>query len=129
MTNKRNYPQRYPGNVDNAWGMIASVLNHATSKGVVLSVGFLVIMIIIVYRLPAETLGQLTLEIFSAIKSGKITGWVLFIILLIIFIATAKSMRRRHSNELKRIGNEKSELQNLLRSEKHQFKNSGKKNT
>jgi hypothetical protein len=72
------------------------------------------IVIVILIKMPGERVAKLADELVAGLKSTALVGWVLVGIVLFLWGAYAKRQRRIVFLEQKRIGEEKSRLQERL---------------
>jgi len=78
--------------------------------------------LLVAWRLEASTLGNYVGELVSGLKNGCLIGYLLFILAIAAWYWHASIMRKNFSAEYKRIGREKSNLQN--KASKHKFNSS-----
>lgn len=87
------------------------VLNRAMSTGQLLPLCVFIILIMFVWRLPAQDLSTVIHEIVQGLENGSLIGWLCSIVLIILWAGHARLMRRSFSEEAERIGTEKTKLQ------------------
>ncbi len=73
-----------------------------------------VVLIVIAVKLSPEAAERIAKELIDAWTGHYLSGWLVAAGLLIGWMVHAKLTRRRHANEMERVGKEKSELQNRL---------------
>ncbi len=93
------------------WQMWRDIFVTAINKGQFLTAILGLFFLIVAWRLPTEELTALVKDIFQSLKNGYILGYVLFALSLTGWYIHSKRLRTLGTNEQKRIGNEKSELQ------------------
>ncbi|MCC5806349.1 MAG: hypothetical protein JJU00_08470 [Opitutales bacterium] len=97
----------------NAWTFLRDVFVRAIDRGqlplLLIGSAFLIVL----WRLPEEQLLPLMEKIIALLASGRILGYVLFILTLVAWVVHASLMRRAAHHEHHRIGREKSEMQEL----------------
>ncbi|WP_146582072.1 hypothetical protein [Neorhodopirellula pilleata] len=80
--------------------------------------GFFLI-IIIAWRLPEATLEQLASSLVGRFVETNALGWVFAVLLGGGWVVHAATMRRVHHNEMKRLAQERTQLQKKLSSQKN----------
>lgn len=109
-----------PSNKNNGAGkvtwaeMARDVLITAINRGQLPILGILFIVCIVVWRLPVASLSEIASDIFLALKAGEMWAYGLFAITASGWFVHSNSMRRIFSNEMRRVGKEKSKLQNKM---------------
>lgn len=96
------------------WTMIRDVLIASLNKGqfpVAVVAGTSVFMI---WRMPNEDVSKLVFLILDGLKTWWLTGYVLSALLAILWFKHSKWQRRIIHAEMKRIGDEKTKLQEKL---------------
>jgi len=84
------------------------------NKGQLPILGVLGIIAVIVWRMPESEISPMLKSIGEKMVKFELLSYPLLVIVLIGWFSHARSMRRRFSEEYKRIGREKSELQRQL---------------
>ena len=98
----------------NVWGMFRDLGVAAINKGQLpILFGFL-LMIVIVLKMPPADVSNLATEILKAFHDYHILGWVLSLIMAILWFISSKGFRTGHKEEMSRVGKEKKELQEKL---------------
>ena len=95
------------------------------SRGQLPVLGGMFIFGLIVWKMPSEDISKLTFKIFENIINLQLLSFILLLIALPLYFFHVRFIRKEHSKELERMGNEKSELQSLLVEGK--FKSSNRK--
>lgn len=80
------------------------------NKGQFPLVAVFLIFAIISWRIPAEVIGKVVEDVFYSGNRG-IYGYILSLIIAFAWLGHSKKMRKEHSDELERIGTEKSKAQ------------------
>lgn len=88
------------------------IIIKAMDKGQLLPILFFFILLGIIFRMPEDKVYDLGLKILAAFQNFSLVGWVLCCVVCILWAGHARIMRRAHSLEYRRIGTEKSRLQN-----------------
>jgi hypothetical protein len=112
MSNKRGKKNNY--HRPNVWGMIRDIGVASLNKGQFPLAVFATIVILIVLRMPQETIAKFAFEILAQFKSLHIVGWVLSGLLASGWLIHSKKLRRVFSREFERISGEKKTLQEKL---------------
>jgi hypothetical protein len=90
------------------------IVIKAMDRGQLLPIFFFFSCLILVSKVPEEKAYDLAIIIVDGFKDASLLGWLGMIALAIFWAIHAQSMRRKHSAEYKRIGTEKSSLQQRL---------------
>jgi len=98
----------------NIWGMIENVLVQSINKGQLPVAGLILTIMLIIFKLPEERVYDLVVQLFSIASVYKLGGWILFGISIFGWVYSAKSMRRHHTLEIRRLSNERTKLQEKL---------------
>jgi hypothetical protein len=98
----------------NIWGMIENVLVQSINKGQLPVAGLILTIMLIIFKLPEERVYDLVVQLFSIASVYKLGGWILFGISIFGWVYSAKSMRRHHNLEIRRLSNERTKLQEKL---------------
>jgi hypothetical protein len=115
MANNRPKQQnRKTVHESNFWGMVENVLIHSMNKGQLPLAGPILLIMFIILRLPEERVYDLVKQLFSLATVYKVGGWIFFVISIFGWIISAKSMRRSHTLEIRRLSNERTKLQEKL---------------
>ena len=124
MSNNKKDKNSYKPNF---WGMMRDVLIASMNKGLFLPAmtGFL--LMILVIKLPMEEVSILLHRLIDLFVSFKITGWVAAGGVTFAWYFNAKFLRRSHTNEMTRIGDEKKGLQEKVVNKKLPSSNTHKK--
>ncbi|WP_158117234.1 hypothetical protein [Vibrio cincinnatiensis] len=87
------------------------IILRSMDRGQLLPVLIFLIVLALIFKMPEDKVYDFGLEIVNGFKNFSLVGWVLAIIVGILWAGHARIMRRQHSTEYKRIGLEKSKLQ------------------
>ncbi|HDV5476716.1 TPA: hypothetical protein RI770_000588 [Vibrio cholerae] len=87
------------------------IILRSMDRGQLLPVLFFLIVIALIFKMPEEKVYEFGLGIVDGFKNFSLMGWVLSIVVGVLWAGHARLMRRQHSAEYKRIGLEKSRLQ------------------
>lgn len=90
---------------------VRDITVRAMDRGQLLPVGFFIAALLFIFKLPEDKVYPIMSEILSGFKSLALLGWLVAAIIAILWAGHARTMRRNHSAEYKRIGMEKSNLQ------------------
>ena len=101
--------------------MVISSIN----RGQLPILGFFIVLVALIFRMPADDVSKLVLDIFTSMKHGETISYPLLIASLFGWFSHARWQRKEFSKECARIGKEKSDLQSKLANRK--FKSSDKK--
>jgi len=110
---KGSKPNQRSSNV-NFWGMIRDVMIQAINKGVVIPAALALVLIIIAVKVPGEDATEILKNLIAGMRSGSVIGYLLAGAAVGGWAAHAKRLRRELSEEMKRVGREKSELHNII---------------
>lgn len=72
------------------------------------------IILLIIVKLPNEELAQIINRLINLLLQLELVAYVLLFIVVLAWYKHAKMVRKAHSEEYKRLGEEKSMLQNML---------------
>lgn len=103
-------PKRYIQEV-NFWAMMQNVLIASINKGQGLLFCVFFIVAILIIKIPSDEAVVLIRDLLKTFSEYCAFGWVLFILMVLVFVITFKVLRRSHSNEMSRISSEKTKLQ------------------
>lgn len=93
------------------WEMIRDICVTSINKGQFPAVGLVLVILTILWRLPPEDLSVIVFNMIEALKTRYVWGYALSGVLTIGWYFNTRNLRRVHSNEMKRIGDEKTSLQ------------------
>ena len=115
MAKKKNYQQnRNIVHKSNFWGMVGNVLVQSINKGQLPIAGVILIIITIIFKLPSERVYDLVKQLIDIATVYQIGGWILFGISIFGWIISSKSLRRNHTQEIRRLSTERTKLQEKL---------------
>lgn len=113
--NKRNTGEYHKPNL---WGMLRDIGVSSLNKGQFpIAIGGAIIIILII-KMPSEDASKLIFDLLSLFVRTHIIGWVLAFVLSIGWFLHVKSNRRIHTEEMRRVTDEKNRLQEILLSKK-----------
>ena len=92
--------------------MVRDVLITAINRGQRPILGLLFIVCIIVWRIPATSLSDMANSILTSLKAGEMWAYGLLTITASGWFLHSNYMRKMFSQEMLRVGSEKSKLQN-----------------
>lgn len=90
--------------------MVVSAIN----RGQLPLLGFFMLLLMLVFKMPAEDVSRLVFELLQALRHGEFVAYILLVITAGGWFAHARKMRQLFSAEAERIGREKSKLQEQL---------------
>lgn len=90
------------------------VLVASMNKGQFSSAMLGMILLVIVFRMPSNDIGDIARVVVDKLISGSIVGWGLSLVLTISWYFHAKWQRRNIHEEMRRISSERTELQQQL---------------
>lgn len=105
-------------NRPNFWGMIQNIFIGSMNKGqllpAVLGLGF----IIYILKIPSRSVVSVGEDFGKALRDTFILGWFLLFVSVAGWYWHTKRMRKKHTEEIKRISDEKTRLQQRLNKSK-----------
>lgn len=107
-------PQRNNNKKTNIWDVIRDVLIASINKGQFPLALFSLIVVILVVKMDGDKATELIFRIFEELLSLRLLGWALSIILIAAWYRHARKLRRVFTEEVTRIANEKTALQQKL---------------
>jgi hypothetical protein len=102
----------------NFWGFMQNVLIAALNKGQLLGMGIIVFFLILAIKLPSDDIVPLFEKLLDISEINSILGWILAGITTFGGFLVNRWQRRIHTNEVRRISNEKKLLQQKLTDKK-----------
>lgn len=90
---------------------VRDVLLRAMSTGQLVPLTLAAIVVIFLVRMPAEALPALFDRILDAMIDTSLLGYILFVLVIVMWAWHASVMRKAFSAETTRLGNEKSKYQ------------------
>lgn len=96
---------------------IRDIVIAAMNKGQLLPLGMLGVILLALYRMPAEDVSSLMFGLVDGTASGLL-GWIVAVLSLMGWYAHARFQRRTHADEMKRVGDEKKALHEQLLGDK-----------
>jgi hypothetical protein len=102
----------------NFWAMCERVLIASMNKGQFPIACVFIIILVWLIRLPEENLYGLFQELFDKIYNYYIWGWIISIIVTFTSVFGLKYLRRVHTEEIQRLSEEKTKLQEKFLGEK-----------
>ncbi len=76
---------------------VRDVLNTAMNRGQLPLLFILLCCFLVLYRLPQEELSHLVFKIFQGLKDGHLIGYVLAVLILIIWYWDGRKIRRKYA--------------------------------
>ncbi|UEA17474.1 hypothetical protein K7G92_000679 [Pasteurella canis] len=76
---------------------VRDVLNTAMNRGQLPLLFILLCCFLVLYRLPQEELSHLVFKIFQGLKDGHFIGYVLAVLILIIWYWDGRKIRRKYA--------------------------------
>ena len=87
------------------------IIIRAMDRGQLLPVLGFLLFLAFIWKMPEENVYEFGVLILKGFKDLSLAGWGVSGIVCILWAGHARIMRRKHSSECQRIGNEKSKLQ------------------
>ena len=94
--------------------MLRDVLIASVNKGQLPVAIFGLFFVILAIKMPSEQAGKLIFDLLDLVIKGKLLGYVLFVCAIFGWLIHTKRQRRTIAKEIKRIGKEKTKLQEKL---------------
>lgn len=94
--------------------MMRDVLVQSMGKGLFLPACIFILILTALIKMPQEDVSKLAFETLNGIKSIYLLGWLLSFVLACGWAFHAKWQRRVLGDEVKRIADERTQLQKLL---------------
>ena len=104
-------PENEETEKDGFWASLGRVFVAAINKGQFPSTILGLVLVGLVFRLPAESLGRITEQLVDHIVSLSLVGWILVPILLIYFAKRERRFRSLFNEEIKRVTDERNTWQ------------------
>lgn len=95
----------------NGWGMIKEIVIASMNKGQFLVAGLWLLLFILFLKLSQDQAYAILVNFCKLLVNGQIAGWVLFGIVVIAWFLHSKYQRRNFTREMKRIAQEKKDIQ------------------
>ncbi len=93
------------------WHMWRDVLVTAMNKGQFPLALLGLILIVILIKLPSETISKLTSRLYGDLKNLSLVGYVMWVLTMAAWYAHARLLRRTYAMELSRLSAERTRLQ------------------
>lgn len=116
---------KYSPNRPNLWGFLQNVLIAALNKGQLPAMFVGLILLIFAWKIPEEQVISFIKEIIAMSNNTGTLAWTLLTISVLASFFLTRMQRRMHTNEIKRMSQEKKALQEQLT--KGQLPSSNKK--
>lgn len=87
------------------------IIVRAMDRGQLLPVLFFLFVLALIFKMPESRVYDFSIIVVDGFKDLSLVGWILVVVVCILWAGHARSMRRKHSMEYQRIGGEKSRLQ------------------
>lgn len=105
-------------NVKVTWAQcVRDITIHASNKGILLPLFIGVIILILISKMSPEDSTLFINNVFNALCSYSLLGWLLFILSIILWGIFAKNARKRYSKYMEIVGKEKTKVQQKLNKE------------
>jgi len=91
---------------------VRDVLVTAINRGQLPALGVIAIVLTLLWRMPESDISTLVFDLLDTLKKWQTTGYVLFLLCLFFWYIHVKHLRKAFSEEMRRVGREKSGLQN-----------------
>ena len=75
---------------------------------------FSILILALILKMPSEDVTEFAYSVLQALINTRLLGWGLTILLAVGWFISNKALRRKHSSEFKRIGQEKKKVQEKL---------------
>jgi len=119
-------PRKNQENTPVSWAQaIRDMVISAINKGQLPIFGLFLVILMLIYKMPETDVSKLVFEILDSLRRGEFIAYILLGITAFGWLAHARIMRKTFTDEARRIGREKSNLQSQLADIK--FKSSNKK--
>lgn len=93
---------------------VRDIVVASINKGQLPILGIFAIIMLLIYKLPTSDVMVLIKAIGEKLRNGEMVSYPLLVVVMLGWYFHARYTRKYHSEEYKRIGREKSELQSLL---------------
>lgn len=122
MASKNN--RKHRNSVRITWAQaIRDIVIVSINKGQLPILAVCAIVVIILLRLPPQSLLTLTNRVFELLEKGVLWSYMIIAILVLMYFYHVRLLRKTFSDEAERIGNEKSDLQEQLANRKFKSSN------
>jgi hypothetical protein len=118
MTRRKNNRNSGEYHKPNIWGMLRDIGVSSLNKGQFPIAIAGAIIIILIIKMPSEDASKLIFDLLGLLLSTHIIGWILAFVLSIGWFLHVKSNRRIHTEEMRRVTDEKNRLQETLLNKK-----------
>jgi Ca2+/Na+ antiporter len=98
----------------NIWGFMQNVLISAMHRGQLIPISVFLIIFIGFLKMDSEDIFKIFINVFSFNVFNTSFAYTLLVLCIIVFYKVVKYQRRIHTEEIKRISDEKKELQSKL---------------
>lgn len=98
----------------NFWGFLRDVLITSMNRGQLLLTAFVLILLIFIIKLPQNELMIFASKVLHVFKDWHLFGWFIAIFTTFGWFFGAKRQRFLHTDEMRRISEEKRQLQQKL---------------
>jgi len=121
MNKRRNKRPKQITKPEVTWAQAArDVLIASMNRGQLPILGIIGIVFLVVWKMPNEEASRLAFDLVEKLSNLEMWAYILLVITLVGWYLHARLMRKEFSNEYRRIGREKSELQRKLAGIKYQ---------
>ncbi|MGF1840978.1 hypothetical protein [Vibrio atlanticus] len=87
------------------------IIIKAIDRGQLMPVLCFLVILALVFKMPEEQVYEFGMNILSGFKDWSLVGWFCTVVVISLWAGHAQVMRRKHSTEYKRMGQEKSKAQ------------------
>lgn len=94
--------------------MVRDIAIHAISRGQIIPVAMFLMVIVVIFRLPPETLGEIVKDLISKALHYSALGYSFSIIIMLSWYIHMKYLNKIHEQEINRIAEERTRLQEKL---------------
>ncbi len=95
------------------WQMIRDLVIYSLDRGQFMPVGFLGIVTLIIWRLPAADLKEVALESIRFFQNVGPLGWASSVLIAILWGVHVRWLQKSNQTEMERLVDERNELQSL----------------
>lgn len=90
---------------------VRDIFVTAINKGQLPLLGVIAMLLLLIFRMPEQHLGDVATEVVASLKHGELWVYLLEALTVFAWYVHAKSMRKTFSEEAERIGREKTRIQ------------------
>jgi len=93
------------------WHAIRDIFVAAINKGQLLPMLLGSIILLVIFKMDSNQIGGICREVIDNLVNLKILGWILFVVVSVVWAIVGKIRRNSVRREMERIGAEKSKAQ------------------